>query len=103
MSKTAITTATLETDAQREISISEVSHLTGYNSQYLRRLEKDNLIPASHKVGGMERNGEYRGGVRSWFAHEVKKILDYRWKTLGESEKRIVATQKKAAAANKKS
>lgn len=98
-----VTLSALEANPDREIPITDVAHMTGYNSQYLRRLEKSGLIPQSHKIGFIVRNGIQRGGIRAWFGHEVKKILDYQWKKAGETEKRMATLHKESLVARGKS
>lgn len=91
MSESA-TTVSLETSPDQEMLITDVAHMTNYNSQYLRRLEKSGAIPASHK----------KNGVRAWFAHEVKKIIDYKEKMAQKTEKRMLTLYKKGNAARRK-
>lgn len=95
------TTTTLEASLDRAIPITEVAHMTGYNSQYLRRLEKAELIPQSHKVGGIVRGGVQKGGIRAWFAHEVEKIIEYKGRMVDKTEKRMQTLYKKGNAARR--
>jgi len=97
-----VTAPTLEATQDRSIPITEVAHMTGYNSQYLRRLEKSGLIPQSHKVGGVVRHGVQKGGVRAWFPHEVEKINEYKGKMVDKTEKRMATLYKKGVAARRK-
>jgi predicted DNA-binding transcriptional regulator AlpA len=99
----SLTTVALEANPDRAIPITEVAHMTGYNSQYLRRLEKSGLIPQSHKVGGIVRGGVQKGGTRAWFASEVEKIMAYKGKMVDKTEKRMATLYKKGNAARRKS
>lgn len=97
----SLTSAALEANPDRAIPITEVAHMTGYNSQYLRRLEKSGLIPMSHKVGGVVRNGVQKGGIRAWYASEVEKIVEYKGKMVDKTEKRMATLYRKGNAARR--
>lgn len=87
-----ITTVSLMTDLNQELQITDVAHMTGYNSQYLRRLEKTGAIPKSHK----------KDRVRAWFAHEVKEIIAYKNKMIAKTDKRMATLYKKGNEARRK-
>jgi len=55
-------------NAADELSIREVSRLTGYASSTLRSLEKDGKIPTSRRING----------VRHWTAGEAAAIKAHR-------------------------
>jgi predicted DNA-binding transcriptional regulator AlpA len=87
-----VATVSLGTSPDQELGITDVAHLTGYNSQYLRRLEKSGAIPASHKKNNM----------RAWFAHEVEKIIAHKTKMAEKTAKRMQTLYKKGNAARRK-
>lgn len=74
-----LATVSLETEPNTEFMIGEVAHVTGYNPMVLRRLDNAGKIPASHR----------KDGTRCWFAHEVKRIIDYKEKMREKTEKRM--------------
>jgi|CXWL01.1.fsa_nt_gi hypothetical protein len=88
----SVATVSLDTSPDHELGITDVAHMTGYNSQYLRRLEKSGAIPASHKKNNM----------RAWFAHEVQKIIEHKAKMAAKTEKRMQTLYKKGNAARRK-
>ena len=69
----------LEIDPQAELMVGEVSDITGYSVKTLRRLD-GNKIPASH------RNGQDN---RVWFAADVKKIIEFRKKSIESRRKQV--------------
>lgn len=85
-------TVSLVTDLNQELLITDVAHMTGYNSQYLRRLEKTGVIPQSHK----------KDRVRAWFAHEVRLIINYKNKMIVKTDKRMATLYKKGNEARRK-
>jgi len=88
----SVATVALQTDENQELLITDVAHVTGYNSQYLRRLEKSGAIPRSHK----------KDRVRAWFAHEVQEIIAYREKMIAKTEKRMQTLYKQGNAARRR-
>lgn len=88
----SVATVALGVNPEQELGITDVAHMTGYNSQYLRRLEKSGAIPASHKKNGM----------RAWYAHEVQKIIEHKSKMAEKTAKRMQTLYKKGNAARRK-
>ena len=99
MSEAKTLTAGPGADSEQSIPITSVALSTGYNSQYLRRLELAGSIPQSHKIGGIIENGVHKGGIRAWSAREVEKILEYKGRMIDLKEKHMAKISKKGNAA----
>lgn len=71
----------LETDANAEMTIGEVAHVTGYTTETLRRLDGVK-IPAS-------RRSKKHNNARVWLAKDVVKIIAYKGKMADKSQERM--------------